>query len=249
MPQKRKLEEYHDPDYPLSSPPKNVVCVANKSNQSFEPIQTPSPVPQSASDTRKDKIMAVVKREFEVEFKAKEREIDEIEKRITRGRQLLAKVRYAVVQSYYTKKSLIYSEEELKQAASDAGEQSIAESSCSLAETLSLQPAIHPSLKKILGKRPLDYNELLKVRPVREAAKHATQKFHELKKQPSTKLKMANITIPAEPVEETICEDIPEAPNEVIITFKLMFYFSGGNGITVLISFTVTKDTTICEPK
>lgn len=229
MPQKRKAEEYHDPDYPLSNQAKNIGHSTNNSIPTV--VKTPVPIPKCSDETRREKITTLIKREFANEIKAKEKEIDEIEKRINRGKQLLAKVRYAVVQSYYSKKSLVHSEQELIQAIGNVSEQSsvIAGNSLTEPNRIPIQPAIHPSLKKILGKKPLDYNELLKVRPVREAAKHATQKFIELKKQPttSTKLKMANITIPADETipDETVCEGNASITNNVYsMLTQIIFY-------------------------
>lgn len=217
MSQKRKLEEYHDPDYPqvpelrasptdsLSPPPKKV-C----------PVPSTARLIGISAEDRRNKILSIVEREFDAEIRAKELEIDEIEKRIDRGRQLLAKVRYAVVHSYYTKKNLLYSEEEMhiisSQLKSDSGLSTSnlsGDASSHTEKNTKIQPAIHPSLKKILGKRPLDYNEILKVRPVRRAARTATEKFQVIKKQPagSIKLQMQNVTIPAEPIEEPPLED------------------------------------------
>jgi hypothetical protein len=47
---------------------------------------------------------------------------------------------------------------------------------CSTSSTPALpdmQQQIHPSLKKLLGKKPVNYDEILSIRPLRQAAKTA----------------------------------------------------------------------------
>lgn len=231
MSQKRKLEEYHDPDYPQTFP---FHKTSDSTSQPPEKICKPNVSVAGTSanslsvDTRKQKIVAVVKREFESEIKAKEREIDEIERRILCGRQLLAKVRYAVIHSYYTKKNLVYPEQDIRQFEHEVNQEAAASHTAD--NDRGVQMPIHPSLKKILGKRPLDYNEILKVRPVRRAAKNATEKFQELKKPAATKLKMLNITIPAEPVSEVTIEanetEIGDVEVNLFINFQLIWISS-----------------------
>lgn len=204
MSQKRKFEEYHDPDYHhiqsnVSQPAKKT-CVTSVNGQLSDQIST------TGSPTAINKINAIITREYDAELQAKEKEIDEIDRRITRGRQLLARVRYAVVHSYYAKKNLTYPVEEQcvinEQLQNDSGLSANSLNGESIAtkdDPIKLQPAIHPSLKKILGKRPLDYNEILKVRPIRRAAQNATEKFQEMKKPTGTiNLKIQNRTIPAD---------------------------------------------------
>lgn len=224
--QKRKLEEYHDPDY-----------FTLHAGQSTSSSGTENPPKKSkfattqTSDERLQKLREIIQREFGTELMAKEQEIDEIERRLADAKQLLAKIRYAVVYNYYTRKNLVHSAFDLK--AMDATASCTTEStsidsredgaSTSMPGTLGpdpekLQPAIHPSLKKLLGKRPIDYNELLKVRPIRQAAKTATQNFHKPKK--STKLETksvpfeVNTTIPSQ--EEDESSEVSSAPSDVV---------------------------------
>lgn len=209
MSQKRKIEEFHDPDYPQISLPEQSANIPNQPCKTFKPNETKLPDDQKNEITKTNKIISIIKREFGAEFNAKEREIDEIEERIEKGRKLLAKARYAIVKSYYTKKSLVITEDEAKlmshNADNETGQHSLSGPN---AIDGKFQPAIHPSLKKILGKRPVDYNEILKARPIRTAAKNATKKFHDLMKQPAatTKLKITNMTIPAEGTTEDVAE-------------------------------------------
>lgn len=226
--QKRKLEEYHDPDY-LTLHTEQSTCSGGVENPSKKSKLSST---QMTSEERLQKVRAIIQREFGTELTAKEHEIDEIERRLADAKQLLAKVRYAVVHNYYTRKNLVHSAFDLK--AIDTGtstgtietmstENTEDAPSASLPSSLGpepekLQPAIHPSLKKLLGKRSIDYNELLKVRPIRQAAKTATLNFHKPKK--TTKLGTKSIstevnTTIASQKDDDSCE-ASSAPSEMV---------------------------------
>lgn len=214
--QKRKLEEYLDPDYATV----RTNGAESTANESERPTKKAKP-----AEDRAQRMRQIIHREFSTELVAKEQEIDEIERRLTDAKQLLAKVRYAVVYNYYTRKNLVYSAFDLKTMDKNAADDETS-SNC-LEDTLShsvpstlgpdpekLQPAIHPSLKKLLGKRPIDYDELLKVRPVRQAAKTATQNFNKVKK--TTKMSTADVnrTIPSQDDEDS--SEASSAPSEIV---------------------------------
>lgn len=136
-----KIEEYHDPDY----------------------CQDESKVKASGSESdRQGKIKMIIKREFLKEISSKEEEISMIDHKLSQTKRLLQRVRYAVAMSYYTKKNLVHSANELK-----------CESNVTDGISSSVGQAIHPSLKKLLGKKPIDYEEILKSRSPRNAAKTA----------------------------------------------------------------------------
>lgn len=219
--QKRKLEEYHDPDY--------LTLHAKESTSSSGTEKPPKKSKSSTLDTsdeRLRKVREIILREFGTELMVKEQEIDEIERRLADAKQLLAKVRYAVVYNYYTRKNLVHSAFDLKAmdtTATAATETTATNEEASMPRTFGpdpekLQPAIHPSLKKLLGKRPVDYSELLKVRPIRQAAKTATQNFNKPKR--STKLETksvtteVNTTVPSQ--EEDDSSEALSAPNEMV---------------------------------
>lgn len=220
--QKRKLEEYHDPDYLTMHASQST----SSSGAENPPKKSKLPTRSTTFDERLQKLREIIQREFGTELMAKEQEIDEIERRLVDAKQLLAKTRYAVVYNYYTRKNLVHSAFDLK--AMDATETTLDDikgdaPSTSMPSTLGpdpekLQPAIHPSLKKLLGKRPIDYSELLKVRPVRRAAKTATRNFHKPKK--STKIEMksvsneVNMTIPS--LEEDDSCETSSAPSDMV---------------------------------
>lgn len=219
--QKRKLEEYHDPDYLTMS--------AEGSTSSSGTEKPPKKSKPSTGEERLGKVREIIRREFGTELMVKEQEIEEIERRLADAKQLLAKVRYAVVCNYYTRKNLVHSAFDLKAmdtkatAAAEATATKEEAGSTSMPSTLGpepekLQPAIHPSLKKLLGKRPIDYSELLKVRPVRQAAKTATQNFHKPKRLTKLESKSVttemNTTIPSQ--EEDDSSEALSAPSEMV---------------------------------
>lgn len=184
MSENRSHEEYHDPDYsqfqPSRPPPPPQQPEANVSDcaktTATAPAQTKSP------DSQCDAICRIIEREFQRELTNKEQELHEINKRIDEAKQLLAKVRYVVVHNYYNRKNLLRTEEEI--AAVQKSQQ----------DTMTNYPPpgdkpqmpIHPSLKKLLGKRPINYDEILKSRPTRKAARNATEQFQKLVKKPQT---------------------------------------------------------------
>lgn len=170
MSQKRRFEEYHDPDYPQQE--------ASGTKRSRNGEEAAEGVFGSGGGEevaeKSDRIRAIVRREFERELGAKEQELNRIEHKLLQAKRLLQRVRYAVVFSYYTKKNLEYSESEQRNEltmAAVSSETVVVEPAESPAQPQ--QKAVHPSLKKLLGKSNIDYNEILKMRPARQAAKDA----------------------------------------------------------------------------
>lgn len=180
-----RVEEYHDPDYSQFHAPKPVPANAKSTNESNAKTKRTPQRPAYAPIDRRTAIVQVINREFQRELKTKEHELDEINQRLSDAKKLLAKVRYAVVSHYYGKKSLQCSAEET-QSVINSGQDSM---TAGPSATDKLQIPIHPSLKKLLGKRPIDYNEILKSRPTRRAAKNATEQFQKLTKKPSSSAK------------------------------------------------------------
>lgn len=156
---KRKYEEYHDPDYPQPQTP-----------------VTKHPKQYTTAEERCEKIRLIVRREFEKELTQKEEELQQIDEKLQKSKRLLQRVRYAVVANFYRNKNLEYSERELQQQLRSRNSSTDTQQSTTIQNTdgsKTIQTAIHPSLKKLLGKRPIDYDEILKIRPARQAAKTA----------------------------------------------------------------------------
>lgn len=242
MAQKYKLEEFHDPDYSSQQYSKTEHQV-NQQQQKFErnseqlettaKHESPNKACTSSSkpvqllqEQRHKKICDVIKSEFSREITAKKSEIDEITKRITEAKELLAKVRYAVVYNYYSKRNLAYSESEFKEILNLAGQINPKDGSSSSAETSGIdlekfQPAIHPSLKKLIGERKVDYDEILKARPRRQAAKTATQRFNKKGKHAgSIKLKGD------QQIQDNEIDDAAATQNEIVSLLNCFFSFS-----------------------
>lgn len=226
-----KPGEFHDPDYKqfhpkqLSAPHQPIVNKISP-NQCESSSSSKPKIKPTSPESRRKAICRIIDTEFHHELKSKEDEVDGINRRLEEAKQLLAKVRYAVVHHYYSKKSLMATPDEM-----DLVEKAEQQSMTNLIEpndAAKAQMAIHPSLKKLLGKRPIDYNEILKTRSPRQAAKNATQQFHKLAKKPKkTIVKIGEgITIPSESVVEenkirnenepsSDAEQIPKKPRYV----------------------------------
>lgn len=133
--------------------------------------QDDTTVAASVVPERQDKIKMIIKREFAKEITAKEEEINLIDHKLNQAKRLLQRVRYAVAMSYYTKQNLVHSANEVK-----------CDSNATDRISSSVGQAIHPSLKKLLGKKPIDYEEILKNRSPRNAAKAARSTLIKSKK-------------------------------------------------------------------
>lgn len=194
MSEKRKFEELADPDYP----------------QNVKKVKTATEdPPQLSREERLNKIRAIVKREFQRELTAKEQEIMEIDNRIQLARKLLHRVRYAVVSHYYNKKGM-----ELPDQEAQACVESLNLKSTAPPASESGQRAIHPALKSILGKKTVDYDEILKARPTREAAKTAKTSIKEKLRTKKEEKRLQRALNGA--VNTVICHDTtPKVPRHV----------------------------------
>lgn len=199
MSERRFFDEYRDPDYgPFQS-------------SRLQPDDTHKSAEDAKTETRAEAICRVVNREFQVELTNKEKELYEINKRIEDAKHLLAKVRYAVVYHYYNRKELICPEEELL-AVQKSQQESMTNYPIPGDK---MQMAIHPSLKKLLGKRPINYDEILKSRGQRKAAQNATEQFHKMAKKPAEPLKLKV----GEPVVK-LADDSKDIVSILVILYK-----------------------------
>ncbi|XP_055918092.1 YEATS domain-containing protein 2 [Eupeodes corollae] len=154
MSEKRKFEEYHDPDYPQNNTGKRIRTTSLQS-----------------SEERNARIKEIINREFNREIQFREEQLDEIDMKISKAKDILHQIRYTVVSDYYNKQNLQYTEAE-------AG--ALRGASLFDNEPDGPQVPLHPAVKKIVGKKPKTYDELLRSRPtVREAAKTAKTSIKE----------------------------------------------------------------------
>lgn len=168
------------------------------------------------------RIAQIVRREFATELAEREQEVNLIERRLQQCKRLLQRVRYAVVYDFYTNKRLVFTEtadsrhEQSVSVAEDAfgadgAPPALAECTGAVvpppvaAAATSLPPpllplpqqtAVHPSLKKLLGTNDIDYNEILKVRPARQAA---TDAKHSIREKLRTKKELRRLRMAAAP--------------------------------------------------
>lgn len=196
----QKREEYHDPDYGQFQP-----VYSQAESDTKKTTETKSDAKPNPFETRNEAIRRIIDREFQQELHNKEHEFEEINRRLDESKQLLAKVRYAIVYHYYNQKNLICSADEV--AAVEKSQQECMTSFPTAGDKP--QMAIHPSLKKLLGKRPIDYNEILKSRPARRAAQNAIEQFHKMSKKPTdTKIKMHDFIIDESPEQRPEVENV-----------------------------------------
>lgn len=139
--------------------------------------------------------MFLFQREFQKEISLKEQEALQIEDEVIKTKRLLQKLRYVIVANYYKNGS----GESQMQAQKSFEANSVVPSSNVL--QLDQQP-IHPSLKKLIGKKPINYSEILEnPRSRRKAAQEALNNMND-KINVSKPKKTETITTPVE-IERT----------------------------------------------
>ncbi|XP_053621433.1 uncharacterized protein D12 isoform X2 [Plodia interpunctella] len=137
-----RKDEYHDPDYAGTS-----------ENVKEEP-------PTLSEDERIEKIRKIIRREFSNELEVRENEVMMIDQRMTTSRRLLHRLRYALVNSYYRDQKLQLSTSQIH----DETDRARSQMSSILREG---QRRLHPSVRKLLGKRTADLSEIFKTRQPR----------------------------------------------------------------------------------
>ncbi|KAH8378089.1 hypothetical protein KR093_009130 [Drosophila rubida] len=161
-PKKRKHSEYHDPDYGFGYDSQSVDVSKEKrvkleqvfnwdgeccSDQQDVAINNSQRTAEHSAAQLK-RIEEIVRAEFQKELNLKEQQLGEIDSRLLQARQLLDKLRYHVVSEYYKK----------QQVSLTAADVAKIRSSDTLfgdgAEHNGAQLALHPAIKKIVGKRP-----------------------------------------------------------------------------------------------
>lgn len=190
-PLKRKHNEYHDPDYPQQQKqhaeeeddgkPGCSTQFANKRPRPDEEIKREK---LSQSEDYYNKVRQIIEREFQKEIVMKQQQLEEIDERLEKAKHLLDRLRYGIVSAYYKK-------QEIPLTAADAA--TLRGSNCLFdREDKGAQMPIHPSLKKLIGKRPKDISEVIRSCPKRTAAQNAVQTIRaksQLQKREERKLK------------------------------------------------------------
>ncbi|XP_059614680.1 uncharacterized protein LOC132260521 [Phlebotomus argentipes] len=135
---KRKIEEYHDPDYK---------CHAEKRQK-------------CSTEDRRLKIQEIIKKEFQLELVEREKEAFQIEDRLAKAKKQLHELKYAAVSSFYKSGEI---HKLVKEDGATLEEKFISKEQISL----------HPAIKKLVGKTPKRYSDLVLDVPRRKAAKDA----------------------------------------------------------------------------
>lgn len=95
-----------------------------------------------------EKIINILQREFQKEINYKREEVHKIQKQLLKAQKSLHLLRYVVVKSFY----------ESKEVKINTNEISVLPSTSSKPNLISNQQSrIHPAIKKLIGKKPLNY--------------------------------------------------------------------------------------------
>ncbi|KAL4710368.1 hypothetical protein ACJJTC_003765 [Scirpophaga incertulas] len=136
-----KNQEYHDPDYVSSS------------------TQVQKEKTELSEEEKLKKIKTIIRREFSNELEVRENDIMLIEQRMVTSRRMLHNLRYALVSAYYKEQKLQLSNSAIQDEISAQSEpRAKAEFSALLYNG---QRRIHPSVRKLLGKKTVDLDEIL----------------------------------------------------------------------------------------
>ncbi|CAH2056618.1 unnamed protein product, partial [Iphiclides podalirius] len=144
-------KEYHDPDYPETSG------------------STQEGVKSLSEEEKLEKIKNIVRKEFGNELDIRENEVMLADQRMLTARRALHHLRYTLVNNYYKQQKLQLSASQLEDELTELNEpRSRAEVSSLLRDG---QREIHPSLRKLLGKKTVDLEEIFKIREPRNKAR------------------------------------------------------------------------------
>ncbi|GBP81057.1 YEATS domain-containing protein 2 [Eumeta japonica] len=161
-------DEYHDPDYPEVS---NDTCKEQRALSEEEKVR---------------RIENIVRREFAKELEYKETEIKNIDQHMVSARRLLHRLRYVLVSRYYNSQKLQLTHGQIQDDISTQVEPRAKEAVSVLLRTE--QRRVHPSLRKLLGKKTVDLDEIFKFRSPRNKARRDYKAM----------IRTRNYTIPAE---------------------------------------------------
>ncbi|XP_063835627.1 uncharacterized protein LOC135084816 [Ostrinia nubilalis] len=143
-------EEYHDPDYPGA------------------PAVVKEEVPDVSEEEKVEKIKTIIHREFSNELEMRENEVMLIEQRMSTSRRLLQRLRYVLVSNYFQEQKLLLSSSQIDDDVATQHETRRAEVSSLLRDG---QRRLHPSVRKLLGKKTADLTEIFKTREPRNKAR------------------------------------------------------------------------------
>uniref|UniRef100_A0A1A9ZD72 YEATS domain-containing protein n=1 Tax=Glossina pallidipes TaxID=7398 RepID=A0A1A9ZD72_GLOPL len=156
-PQKRK----HKTDYANGKDNENIEESAFKNEEVASKKRREEAKDVIGHDQRLQRVCGIIEREFQSEIHFKQQQLQEIDERLSTARQLLESLRYNIVAEYYHK-------QDLSMAAIDAA-------TMKDKNTLFQQMHLHPSVKRLIGKKPKELCELWRSFPRRVAAQNAKE--------------------------------------------------------------------------
>ncbi|CAH2083906.1 unnamed protein product [Euphydryas editha] len=178
-------EEYHDPDYPEA------------------PVSVKEEVPNISEEDKIEKIKQIIQREFRNELNVRENEVKLIDQRMTSARRYLHQVRYALVNNYYNEQKLQLTGSQIEDdIALQTEPRARSEVSSILRES---QRRLHPSVRKLIGKKTVDIEEIFKSREPR----NKSRKDYSAMVQPKNITISADSTVSLRPGIENVKEEEP----------------------------------------
>ncbi|KAL9924089.1 uncharacterized protein LOC119640622 [Glossina fuscipes] len=156
-PQKRK----HKTDYATGKDDENIEESAFKNEEVASKRRREEAKDVIRHDQRLQRVCGIIEREFQSEIHFKQQQLQEIDERLSKARQLLERLRYNIVAEYYRK-------QDLSVTAIDAA-------TMKDKSTLFQQMHLHPSIKRLIGKKPKEFCELWRSFPRRVAAQNAKE--------------------------------------------------------------------------
>ncbi|CAH0404384.1 unnamed protein product [Chilo suppressalis] len=178
-------DEYHDPDYQETT-----VVVKD------EPLEF-------AEDEKINLIKSIIRREFSNELEIRENEVMLIEQRMSMSRRLLHSLRYALVSNYFNDQKLQLSNSQIEDDVAHTQLDPRARN-----QMTSLlrdgQRRLHPSVRKLLGKKTVDLDEIFLSRSLR----------NKTRKDYSAMVQKRNYTIAADATKTLRPDAKPEVKEE-----------------------------------
>ncbi|CAK1548785.1 unnamed protein product [Leptosia nina] len=179
--------EYHDPDYPEA------------------PVTVKAEKLEISEEEKIEKIKHIIHREFSNEIQERENEVTLIDQRLLTARRYLHQLRYTLVNKYYNDQRLQLSS---SQISDDIAAQTEPRAKTEVAQLLrDGQRRLHPSVRKLLGKKTADLDEIFRFRGPR----NKTRKDYSAMVQKRNYTISADSTKTLRPEGQEPKESVPEA--------------------------------------
>ncbi|XP_037959727.1 putative uncharacterized protein DDB_G0282133 [Teleopsis dalmanni] len=161
---KRKNNEYHDPDYANDDQPGSP---RRQRSDDEEPSICSKPnVIHDESVEKTERLKEIIAKQLDKEIELKKCNLEQIKKRLEQSWQQFDHLRRLIVEDFYKKQEIPLNQSETE----------IIKDATNLFDVKTEVPQfpLHPSLKKIIGKKPKNMDEIFCTQPRRAAANIAT---------------------------------------------------------------------------